>query len=73
VEAGADFARDAVVRWRCVDLQRRIEPEFDASLHERSVGRLLHKLSFRKPSRRPLHPQSQPAEQASFKTGFPTA
>src|SRR5919206_3420471 len=47
VEEGPDFARDGVVRWRCVDLQARIERAFDVSLHERTVGRLLQTLSLR--------------------------
>jgi transposase len=73
VEEGADLARDGVVRWRCVDLQHRIEREFDISLHERSVGKLLHKLSFRKLSVRPQHPQSQPEAQASFRRALPVS
>jgi len=38
VEQGPDFERDGVVRWRCVDLQRRILKEFAVSLHERTVA-----------------------------------
>jgi transposase len=70
VEQGADLARDGVVRWRCVDLQQRIQREFAVELHERTVGKLLHKLSFRRLSVRPQHPQSQPEEQAIFKVGL---
>lgn len=66
VEEGPDFARDGVVRWRCVDLQARIERAFDVSLHERTVGRLLRTLSFRRMSVRPQHPKSQPEAQAIF-------
>ena len=66
VEEGPDFARDGVVRWRCVDLQARIERAFDVSLHERTVGRLLQTLSFRHMSVRPQHPKSQPEAQAVF-------
>jgi len=32
VEQGPDLARDGVVRWRCVDLQDRIEREWSVSL-----------------------------------------
>jgi len=37
VEQGPDLARDGVVRWRCVDLQDRIEREWGVSLHERTA------------------------------------
>src|SRR5919206_427569 len=47
VGEGPDFARDGVVRWRCVGPQARIERAFDVSLHERTVGRLLRTLSLR--------------------------
>ena len=70
VEQGPEFARDGVVRWRCVDLQWRIKQEFDVDLHERTVGKLLRKLSFRRLSVRPQHPQSKPEEQAVFSASF---
>jgi transposase len=62
--------RDGVVRWRCTDLQKRIREEFAVELHERTVGKLLRKLSFRRISVRPQHPQSEPEEQAVFKIGL---
>ncbi len=67
VEEGPDLERDGVVRWRCTDLQKRIREEFAIELHERSVGKLLRKLSFRRISVRPQHPQCEPEEQAVFK------
>jgi transposase len=70
VEQGPDFERDGVVRWRCVDLQQRIAREFEVQLHERTVGKLLRKLSFRRLSARPQHPQSKPEAQALFKVGL---
>jgi transposase len=70
VEQGPDLERDGVVRWRCADLQKRIAQEFAVSLHERTVGKLLRKLSFRRLSVRPQHPQSKPDEQALFKAGL---
>lgn len=66
VEQGADFARDDVVRWRCVDLQRRIEREFKVAYYERTVGKLLRNLSFCRLSVRPQHPQRRLEEQAVF-------
>ena len=67
---GADLGGDGVVRWRCVDLQRRIQQSFGVALHERTVGKLLHKLSFRRLSVRPQHPKSNPDAQASFRLSF---
>ena len=71
VARGPDFARDGVVRWRCVDLQQRIKQEFAVELHERTIGKLLRKLSFRRLSVRPQHPQSEPEERVVFKAGLP--
>ena len=71
VEQGPELERDGVVRWRCVDLQLRIAQEFAVQLHERTVGKLLRKLSFRRLSVRPQHPQSKPEEQAVFSAASP--
>jgi transposase len=38
VEQGPELERDGVVRWRCIDLQRRINREFSVELHESTVG-----------------------------------
>jgi len=73
VEQGPDLERDGVIRWRCVDLQQRILQEFAIPLHERTVGKLLRKLSFRRLSVRPQHPQSTPEEQAVFSAVLPTS
>jgi transposase len=70
VDQGADLERDGVVRWRRVDLQQRIQQSFGVGLHERTVGKLLRKLSFRRLSVRPQHPQSDPVAQASFRLSF---
>ena|ERR1700712_1726490 len=71
VEQGPDLARDGVVRWRCVDLQDRIKREWGVSLHERTVGKLLRKLAFRRLSVRPQHPKSDPEAQARFSASSP--
>ena len=55
------------MRWRCRDLQERIGRAFGLRFHERTVGKLLAKLRFRRLSVRPQHPQSDPAAQATFK------
>ena len=70
VEQGPDLERDGVVRWHCVDLQQRIMQEFAVPLHERTVGKLLRKLSFRRISVRPQHPQCKPEDQAVFRASF---
>ncbi len=67
VEVGPDPARDGVVRWRRVDLARRIEAEFGIKLHERTVGTYLARLGFCRLSVRPEHPNADPAAQAAFK------
>lgn len=71
VEAGPDPARDGVVRWRRKDLQHRIAAAFGVVLHERSVGKQLAALGFRRLSVRPQHPKSDPEVQAAFKKTSP--
>ena len=71
VEEGATLAEDGVVRFRRVDLKQRIARAFGVELHERSVGKLLHKLGYRKLSVRPVHPQTDLAAQEAFKTYGP--
>ena len=73
VEAGPDPARDGVVRWRRVDLARRLEAEFNVKVHERTVGTYLAKLGFRRLSARPEHPNADPAAQAAFKKTLPVS
>lgn len=71
VEAGPDPALDGVVRWRRVDLQKVIERRFGVHLHERSVGKVLDRMGFRRLSARPRHPASEPAAQEAFKKTSP--
>ena len=71
MESGPDLERDGVVRWRCRDLQERIEREFQVSFHERTIGKLLARLGFRRLSVRPRHPESDVAEQQAFKGALP--
>lgn len=44
VIAGPDPERDEVVRWRCADLQQQIADRYGAEVHERTVGKMLHRL-----------------------------
>ena len=69
MRAGPDVAVDQVVRWRRVDIQARIAALFGVALHERSVGKLLHRLGFSHVSVRPRHPRADAKAQASFRTG----
>src|SRR5215217_4483109 len=71
VERGPDPDRDGVVRWRRIDLKALIKARYDVELHERSVGKLLHRLGFARLSARPEHPLSDPAAQAAFKKASP--
>lgn len=67
LEAGPDPEKDGVVRWRCSDLKRRIEETFGVALHERTVGKHLSALGYRRLSVRPQHPKADPAAQEAFK------
>ena len=66
VEAGPDPAVDHVVRWRRVDLRRVIAERWGVEFHERTVGKLLHRLGFARLSVRPKHPKTDPAAQAEW-------
>ena len=67
VRAGPDPEVDRVVRWRRIDLKHLIKERFGVVMHERTVGKQLAELGFRRLSVRPAHPQSDPAAQAAFK------
>jgi transposase len=71
VEAGPDPACHGVVRWRRVDLRDELERRFGVVLHERSVGKVLAKLGYRRLSVRPRHPQTDEAAQEAFKKTSP--
>ncbi len=71
VEAGPDRARHGVVRWRRVDLRDELERRFGVVLHERSVGKILAKLGYRRLSVRPRHPEADEAAQETFKKTSP--
>ena len=71
VEAGPDFERDGVVRWRCVDLQQVILTRWNIAYHERTIGKLLQRLRFRHISARPRHLGQDPARIEEFKKTLP--
>ena len=70
VRAGPDPETDGVVRWRRIDLKRKIEERFGVTMHERTVGKQLASLGFRRLSARPQHPKSDPDAQEAFKKNF---
>ena len=70
VEQGPDRAEDKVVRWRCMDLKLRIEKEFEVEVHERTVGKFLNALGYRRLSVRPQHPKSDPEAQETLKRSY---
>ena len=71
IERGPNPARDGVVRWRCIDLQRRIKEEFAVALHESTIGKWLHRLHFTRLQPRPYHPKKDAAAQEAFKKTLP--
>lgn len=71
ITQGPDLKQDGVVRWRRVDLGKRIAREFEVKLHERSVGKLLHRLGFAHVSARPRHPKADPDAQLAHKKTLP--
>ena len=72
VEQGADLSRDGVVRYRRADLRDKVAGEFAVYVHERTIGKLLRRLGYRRLSARPLHPQTDLAAQEAFKKTLPT-
>ena len=72
IEAGPDFERDGVVRWRCVDRQQLILTRWNIAYHERTIGKLLRRLGFRHISARPRHLGQDPARIEAFKKTLPS-
>ena len=70
VEDGPDLNVDDVVRWRMVDLRDKIRSVFGVEIRERSVGKYLMLLSYRRFSVRLQHPKSDPEAQEVFKKNF---
>ena len=67
VRNGPDPAKDGVVRWRRVDLKRRIGERLGVVMHECTVGKQLARLGFRRLSTCPQHPKSDPEAQDRLK------
>jgi transposase len=71
VLAGPDGERDGVVRWRCVDLQKRIAALYQVNVHENTVSRWLRQLGLTRLQPRPFHPKTDGAAQETFKKTSP--
>jgi transposase len=71
VLSGPDPARDGVVRWRCVDLCDQIAERFDVEVHERTVGKLLHRMGLSHVQPRPHNPKRNLDAQEAFKKTSP--
>lgn len=67
VEAGPAPDEAGVVRWRRIDLKRKIEDIFGVRMHERTVGKQLAELGFVKMTVRPQHPKADVEAQEVFK------
>ena len=72
VREGPKLEAHGVVRWRRVDLRDEISKHFKVSLHERSVGKLLRYLGFRRISVRPRHPRADADAQQAHKKTLPS-
>src|ERR1041385_9245306 len=71
VEAGPDPQVHGVVRWRRVDLRDELQRQFGVELHERSVGKVLKRLGYRRLSVRPRHPEADEEAQEAFQKTSP--
>jgi transposase len=71
LEAGPAPKLDGVVRWRRKDLKRWLEAEFGVVMHERTVGKQLRALGYRRLMPRPRHPKADEAAQEAFKKASP--
>jgi len=67
VETGPDRAVHGVVRWRRIDLKQIIVERFGVAYHERTVGKILHRLGFSHISARPRHPAQDTQTIEAFK------
>ncbi len=71
INTGADLVRDGVIRWRRIDIKRRMETEFGKTMSEQAVGKMLRRLGFSHISVRPRHPKHDQAAQEAHKKTLP--
>src|SRR5580765_356594 len=73
IETGPIPAVHGVVRWRLVDLAQWIWEEFQITLSETTLGRVLRQMGYRKLSARPRHHAQNPYAAVAFKKRSPPA
>ena len=73
IETGPIPAVHGVVRWRLVDLAQWIWEEFQITLSETTLGRVLRQMGYRKLSARPRHHAQTPDAAVAFKKRSPPA
>ena len=73
IEAGPIPAVHGIVRWRLVDLAQWVWEEFRITVSETTLGRVLHKMGYRKLSARPRHHAQNLEALAAFKKSSPPA
>ena len=56
IEVGPDPEHDGVVRWRRIDLVRKIKAEFELVVCERTISDYLARLGYVRLTVRPEHP-----------------
>lgn len=71
VREGPKLEEHKVVRWRCCDLRDEIARRFGVKMHERTMGKILARLSFSRVSVRPRHPDQDVAAQEAHKKTSP--
>ena len=67
IEQGPDPQVHGVVRWRLIDLARRLEEDFQLEVSIQTLSRELRRLGYRKLSARPRHQAQDATAQAAFK------
>ena len=63
---GPDPERDGVAAWTRADLCGWLEARFGKRFHPSSLSRVLRRLDLSRQKARPVHPEADPAAQASF-------
>ena len=66
-EAGPDFEKDGLVRWRRVDLARIAKTRFGVTVDEDTIGRVLREQGFSHISALPQHPEQDAEKIENFK------
>jgi len=67
---GPDPETDKVVRWRCLDLRGQVAQRFTVTVHERTIGKWLHRLKLTRLQPRPFYPKKNAEAQETFKQSF---